>query len=326
MPVVQCAQCGGNLKRDSWELRNNEQFFCGRICSSAWYKSKRIQAECANCGKQFDRPASHSKQTNLFCCRECRFQWQHKQHIEVQCAACSATLIKETAKANRVKLHFCNPRCKGDWLKIHQRGEKHWNWQGGLSTFVCEQCKEPFQRPRCRESDGEHHFCGTVCHNQWMKAHGTFSGAKNPNWKGGHVVVTCDTCGKTFDKEPCAIKTLNFCNRACMGQWKSQHQSGPNHPHWKGGEIFYRGPNWKQQAHAARQRDNYRCRHCRKTQKQNGRSLDVHHIKPFREFGYIPEQNDYYLQANDLTNLITLCRRCHKRAEWGMIPIQACLL
>jgi DEAD/DEAH box helicase domain-containing protein len=41
----------------------------------------------------------------------------------------------------------------------------------------------------------------------------------------------------------------------------------------------------------------------------------VHHIRPFREFGYIPGENENYLLANALDNLITLCPTCHHRAE-----------
>jgi DEAD/DEAH box helicase domain-containing protein len=43
----------------------------------------------------------------------------------------------------------------------------------------------------------------------------------------------------------------------------------------------------------------------------------MHHIRPFREFGYVPGQNDHYRQANRLENLVTLCPSCHRRAEAG---------
>lgn len=75
------------------------------------------------------------------------------------------------------------------------------------------------------------------------------------------------------------------------------------------------GPNWRQQRVRARGRDGFRCSHCRISEDELGRELDVHHIIPFREFGFIPGQNDGYLAANDLTNLVSLCPTCHKRAE-----------
>ncbi|RME43150.1 MAG: DUF1998 domain-containing protein, partial [Chloroflexi bacterium] len=45
------------------------------------------------------------------------------------------------------------------------------------------------------------------------------------------------------------------------------------------------------------------------------RQHDIHHISPFRDFGYVPGENERYRVANQLDNLITLCRVCHRRAE-----------
>ena len=141
--------------------------------------------------------------------------------------------------------------------------------------------------------------------------------------------MACDWCGKIYYRyrsERDAQYQKWFCGKKCLGEWKSVTHAGANSPHWKGGKIGYYGPNWLAQKRAARKRDKYRCCHCGKTQKQNGYALDVHHIQPFRSFGYVANQNDYYLQANDLTNLVSLCRSCHKRAEAGSIPIQPYLL
>ena len=99
---------------------------------------------------------------------------------------------------------------------------------------------------------------------------------------------------------------------------------GENSPSWKGGTIEYYGPNWRKQRRAARKRDGYKCRVCNK--KQKGRALDVHHIKPFRDFGYVPGKNDNYREANRLTNLISLCKSCHKNVECGLIDIQLNLI
>lgn len=73
------------------------------------------------------------------------------------------------------------------------------------------------------------------------------------------------------------------------------------------------GPNWQQQRKLALARDGYRCRMCGASEGM----LHVHHIRPFREFGYIPGQNDHYQAANELDNLTTLCPVCHRQAEAG---------
>ncbi len=82
---------------------------------------------------------------------------------------------------------------------------------------------------------------------------------------------------------------------------------------------FGRGPNWSQMRKRARERDGYRCQHCGAPERE-GQEHDVHHLRPFREFGYRPGENDNYLAANQLNNLVTLCRACHWRADGSQAP------
>jgi len=75
------------------------------------------------------------------------------------------------------------------------------------------------------------------------------------------------------------------------------------------------GPNWPQQRQLVLERDNHRCRTCGASAEEF--LLHVHHIRPFREYGYIPGRNENYRQANQIDNLVTLCPSCHRRAEAG---------
>lgn len=74
------------------------------------------------------------------------------------------------------------------------------------------------------------------------------------------------------------------------------------------------GPDWPAASRAARARDGGRCRQCGAPERP-GRVHDVHHLRPFREFGYLPGQNRNDRLANAPDNLITLCPACHHRAE-----------
>jgi DEAD/DEAH box helicase domain-containing protein len=74
------------------------------------------------------------------------------------------------------------------------------------------------------------------------------------------------------------------------------------------------GPGWPAASVAARARDGHRCRQCGAPERE-GKAHDVHHLRPFREFGYAPGENRNDLLANALDNLITLCAACHHRAE-----------
>ncbi len=86
---------------------------------------------------------------------------------------------------------------------------------------------------------------------------------------------------------------------------------------WRSDAIEDYGPNWEQQRRRALERDGYRCRRCGAPHTPE-RPLHVHHIRPFRTFGYVPGVNDAYKAANRLDNLITLCSRCHRLAEAGV--------
>lgn len=94
-----------------------------------------------------------------------------------------------------------------------------------------------------------------------------------------------------------------------------KHQSpvrtGEDNWAWKGGEIGYYGPNWYSQRRHARERDNHTCQLCSINKVELGRNMDVHHKIDFKKFDYVPGENDYYLNANQLNNLISLCYRCH---------------
>lgn len=59
---------------------------------------------------------------------------------------------------------------------------------------------------------------------------------------------------------------------------------------------------WQRTRHAVRERDNHTCQHC-----GNHRRLSAHHIHPTNN----PNHPAFW----DMTNLITLCPRCHHRAD-----------
>ncbi len=83
------------------------------------------------------------------------------------------------------------------------------------------------------------------------------------------------------------------------------------------------GPNWRQQRRRALEHDGYCCRTCGAKGsrdlpgEEDGISLHVHHIRPYRDYGYLPGVNENYRQANQLENLVALCPSCHRRAEAG---------
>ncbi len=104
-----------------------------------------------------------------------------------------------------------------------------------------------------------------------------------------------DTSGYWFGILPAAQRML-----AEAGQW---HDSVNDY-----------GPNWQAVRAQVRAREHHRCARCGTPEGPN-RQHDVHHLMPFRTFGYVAGVNEAYLEANRLENLTLLCRACHQRLE-----------
>lgn len=155
--------------------------------------------------------------------------------------------------------------------------------------------------------------------------------------------INCEFCGKLKYYKASQVNPPRFCNHKCLLLWneknliekicpvclshfkvkrklakqiccskpcQNEYKRGNNNPHWRGGYKDYYGPNWGEQRRKARERDNFTCQYCHRKWKPSTRHFEVHHKKAFREFGI-----ENYLQANDLKNLITLCKSCHMKVE-----------
>lgn len=123
----------------------------------------------------------------------------------------------------------------------------------------------------------------------------------------------CTHCHKPFLLKPNLIHNTSrykgnhpqFCSSQCRNDFRHTHESGENSPFWVGGPQTYRGKGWIAARSAVVERQSGICASCGK---HVGKSLPVHHIKPFREFA-TPEK------ANSADNLVGLCQSCHMRLE-----------
>ena len=121
----------------------------------------------------------------------------------------------------------------------------------------------------------------------------------------------CKVCDKPIWVMSCHSKTKFFCSQACKSLSQTFCHSLITDGLKTGAKKYY-GPNWIQQRKRARKRDSYTCQNpdCRKTEKEYGQELSVHHKKPFVFF-------KDYLKANKLENLISLCEPCHRKEHVG---------
>lgn len=288
------------------------RFFCCNECKRAWETRDRKAVHCHGCGIGFTvTPSKFRLNKHFFCSMKCR-----DLSVDVTCHHCGKTIERKAhsiRKSNSGRF-FCSRECKWAWGKTTK------------TTVERKECGKVFERYKHHADRHEHQFCGMNCMGIWGGRQRR--GENHPQWRADKKTVGCDTCGNVFTKSDSqfARDKHHFCSNTCYAKWKATNMAGELNPAWKGGVSRYYGPNWNRQARAARKRDGYKCRHCGKAQKKKGRALDVHHITPFRTFDYIYGENDFYIQANDLNNLISLCQHCHKKAEWQQIPIQPTLI
>ncbi|MCI7758533.1 MAG: HNH endonuclease [[Eubacterium] saphenum] len=98
----------------------------------------------------------------------------------------------------------------------------------------------------------------------------------------------------------------NVCGKVHTGRCKAVYSGERNSE----ADKFRNTQLWKRTAKFILERDFHCCRVCLENGLLVNRGLSVHHIIPLAE--------DFDLRVEE-TNLITLCRHCHERAERGLI-------
>jgi hypothetical protein len=55
------------------------------------------------------------------------------------------------------------------------------------------------------------------------------------------VETICAECGATIKRSPSNLSERNFCDKNCLGAYRSRHYVGDRSAHWKGGVRLERG-------------------------------------------------------------------------------------
>lgn len=185
------------------------------------------------------------------------------------------------------KRKYCSSEC----------ADKH-KWTGRKTSQIrhCLICNTSFETRLSKDQK----YCSLECSSA---AH-----VKSAHWQ----THDCEWCGKSFTRY--RIEPVHFCSKPCHASWMTEHRKGENNPAYKTGrKLANRGSGWQTKREAVKKRDGYKCQICgRKPKKGEKRVISVHHIKPYREFATSQE-------ANAVSNLITLCRKCHDAVEHGKL-------
>lgn len=246
---------------------------------------------CKYCSISFTDP-KHPNRT--YCSRHC--MGEDRKRLETRnCLLCGKQFQVRPASRN---IH-CSSECA-----YKNRPSTHAN-PDNKSTGECVVCGKSFTYWTYRKSTCCSRKCASTLSNGVPKPT-----KQRPD---SYVTLSCQICGKpyTVHKIFTTKRNSRFCSKECQFVSMSVERRGAGNPQYIGGTQYPdRGASWSTQRKLALKRDGGKCRICgKKPKKGQKRVVDVHHIRPYREF------NGDHVTANQLMNLITLCRQCHVDVE-----------
>ncbi len=231
------------------------------------------------------------RQLEKFNIKTKREQIQAKK--EIKCDFCGKMLERQRSKIKKNDNNFCSKECHNNFMASKKYSGKN-NPLYNKQKVKCDVCDKEFEKIPSEINDNN--FCSKECFNKFQKK---------------ERKTVCDWCGEIIERMPSQTDRCehNFCDFECYGKWKSENIIKEKTNFWKGGVTekgYYYGCNWEEQREKTLKRDGYKCQLC-----DSKKDLVVHHKRPLRTFDKTKE--NWYKKANDLDNLITLCRSCHSK-------------
>lgn len=206
-----------------------------------------------------------------------RYKEEYTKYITKTCEWCGGEFITSGAQRNN---KFCSNDCLRNWKKSLR--EKQYCARCGKEITFDERC---YKRKYCDE-------CIRIARSESQI---------------NKIQTECAFCHKKIYVIPSRYATNKFCycNSICMAKHYSEIHRGENSPSWKGGISHHYIGDYFSIRRDIRKRDNYTCQRCGITEDEYGKEMSVHHIRKYNLF------EDKY-QANEMTNLICLCEKCHR--------------
>lgn len=205
-----------------------------------------------------------------------------------ECKGCDAEFYD--SKARRKFCDDCNPNA----------GPHNGNWKDAKEVGECRICGDTFE---FYPSDKPGIYC-RAC----VEDNDEFLG--DAYWEVRdieHVKRVCEQCNEEMILLKSYVDRDSRNGRFCSHECRCLAMKESN-------ETVSYNEGWAELRRKALDRDEHTCQECGVKKSELDYDLDVHHIKPVREFD-TPEQ------AHELSNVICLCRSCHIRLEWRLRSI-----
>lgn len=275
----------------------------------------KSKCTCTICGTQF---APKPRKANIYCGMDCyrvaqrRGDYKRGTKRIHKCSHCGAPVegVSHNRKRNgdRADHIFCNRDCYDAFRRVSV--ERVYGY--------CKGCDAPLSRATTGRTAAT--YCSHECRVSHKKAEPKhclackcwFTPIKMHSGMGKMISYNA---GKTCSAE-CHVKWISL-NEA-RKEKISKAFTGERHPNWQGGPQMRdrgaRGGGWQRARRAALKRDKHVCQHCCVTEAEHkettGKGLEVHHKVPFWQY-----RGDN-AKANALSNLVSLCKSCHQKADW----------
>lgn len=288
MPVkVVCKTCGEGFTCPPSAVKAGRKY-CSRKCADKGRSLEaRVALNCDHCGETFELLRFEAK-TRKYCSLGCANE-DHISKTALTCPTCGDSFNVKKSHASRRK--YCSLECR------HTRDES------AHTVTDCMNCGKSFEVLKSRFDHGRGQYCSSDC--QYESIRGT---RRSPI-----VACACLNCSQTFEVREKSLDPERGDGKYCSRDCRDDHRRGEDHPQYiHGSNADYYGSNWQAQRRKARERDNHICQHCGATDTV----VDVHHIEPRRWFDVVED-------ANDLYNLITLCKPCHRKADAKIQALEA---
>lgn len=211
-------------------------------------------------------------------------------YITRTCPVCDKEYQADTGRLKHGRQTTCSRKCSYEF-----RAQK----QTTSLTLICMFCgKEVIREPA---QVNRKVFCSKTCYDAWCVTR--------------HRNVVCIVCGKHYKTKKVASR---HCSRKCFEITHRTRMAGERNPSYIDGRsanaTYDAGVNWKVIRRKVYKRDNFRCQICgvkcvaknNATEETSHRIIQCHHKDPYKRS-----------KNNDLSNLVTLCIRCHRSVHNG---------
>ena len=210
--IKKCLFCKKVFKAIKAEHKRGRAKYCSRQCFFDYHKKGKF-VKCKVCNKE-----TYKRQTDLrqgfgnYCSHKCS-NIDQRIGANKNCLTCGNSFYLEISRIR--KNNCCSKKCRG----IFERGENHWNWQGGIYEMYNEIRSSPLSKRwsiEVKERDNyECQICGI---NKKLQANHIkkFSDYPELRFDLNNGITLCEYCHKlvtNYELEWESYFTLNLKTR-----------------------------------------------------------------------------------------------------------------